>query len=365
MKVNKAAGPDNISGKLIKTCHLQLCSVFHVLFQLCVELGGIPLQWKTAEIVPIPKKPNPVLRKDYRPIALTSLLMKSFERIVQKYMLPQFEHLLTRCNLLIKLTSVENATLSMLNFILEHLQRRGSYARMLFADISSAFNTIQPHLMIRKHIDLGVGKQFVMLVHSFLTNRSEYVNVSGVCSSYVSTSTRAPQGCVLSPFVYTMYTNSCRSAYSNNHYFKYANDTGLVGLLSDDETDYRSDIDHFVSWCVANCLELNVIKTKELVVDFRSGVQHPPPVNINGQHIEIVHSYKYLGTPIDDKMRCDDNTMNLYKKRQQRLYFSTQLNALHIDINILFVFHDSVVKRVMTFGLVSWWGNLSVKNREN
>ena len=101
-----------------------------------------------------------------------------------------------------------------------------------------------------------------MLVHSFLTNRSQYVNVSGVCSSHVSISTGAPQGCVLSPFLYTMYTNSCRSAYSHNHYFKYADDTALVGLLSDDETDYRSDIDHFVSWCVANCLELNVVKTK-------------------------------------------------------------------------------------------------------
>ena len=150
----------------------------------------------------------------------------------------------------------------MLNVILEYLERRGSYARILFVDFSAAFNTIQPHLMIRKRIDLGVGKQFVMLVHSFLTNRSQYVNVSGVCSSRVSISAGAPQGCVLSPFLYTLYTNSCKSAYSNNHYFKYADDTALVGLLSDDETDYRNDIDHFVSWCVANCLELNVVKTK-------------------------------------------------------------------------------------------------------
>ena len=85
----------------------------------------------------------------------------------------------------------------MLNVIFEHLERRGSYGRILFVDFSSAFNTIQPHLIIRKLIDLGVGKQFVMLVHSFLTNRSQYVNVSGVCSSHVPISTRAPQGCVL------------------------------------------------------------------------------------------------------------------------------------------------------------------------
>ena len=113
---------------------------------------------------------------------------------------------------------------------------------------------------------------------------------------------------------------------------------------------------------MANSLELNVVKTKELVIDFRSGVHHPTSVNINGQHIEIVHSYKYLGTTIDDKLTWDDNTMNLYKKVQQRLYFLRKLNALHIDRNVLFVFHDSFVKSVMTFGLVCWWGNLSDKN---
>ena len=86
-------------------------------------------------------------------------------------------------------------------------------------------------------------------------------------------------------FLYTLYTNSCRSAYSNNHYFKYADDTALVGLLSDDETDYRSYIGNFMSLCMANCFELNVVRSKELVTDFRSGVHHPIPVNINGQRI--------------------------------------------------------------------------------
>ena len=85
------------------------------------------------------------------PIALTSLLMKSFERIVLKYMLPQVEHLLDPLQFAYRTKrSVEDATLSMLNVILEHLERRGSYARILFVDFSSAFNTIQPHLMIRK-----------------------------------------------------------------------------------------------------------------------------------------------------------------------------------------------------------------------
>ena len=335
-----------------------------MLFQLCVELNEVPVQWKTAEIIPVPKKRSPTSLNDYRPIALTSLLMKSFERILLKYMLPQIEHLLDPLQFAYRSKrSVEDATLSMLNVIYDHLDRPGSYARILFVDFSSAFNTIQPHLMIRKLIDLGVSKPFIKIVHSFLTNRSQYVNVKGHCSPRVSISTGAPQGCVLSPFLYALYTNSCRSTYTGCHCFKYADDTALVGLITNDEADYISSVDHFTTWCSDNCLEINVSKTKEMIIDFRSGVHHPNPVNVMGQNIEIVHSYKYLGTIIDDKLRWDENTTNLYKKGQQRLYFLRKLNALHVDRNILSLFHDSFVKSVMTFGLICWWGNLSVKNR--
>ena len=143
--------------------------------------------------------------------------------------------------------------------------------------------------MIRKLIDLGVSKPFIKIVHSFLTNRSQYVNVKGHCSPHVSISTGAPQGCVLSPFLYALYTNSCRSTYTGCHYFKYADDTALVGLITNDEADYISSVDHFTTWCSDNCLEMNVSKTKEMIIDFRSGVHHPNPVNVMGQNIEIVH----------------------------------------------------------------------------
>ena len=130
------------------------------------------------------------------------------------------------------------------------------------------------------------------------------MNVSDLCSPRVSISTGAPHGCVLSPFLYTMYTNSYRRAYSNSHCFKYGDDTGFVGLLSNDETDYRRDVDHIVSWCVAICLELSVIKTKEIVTYFRSGVHHPNSLNINGQNIVCVLIHVWVQqamTTSDDK----------------------------------------------------------------
>ena len=79
-----------------------------------------------------------------------------------------------------------------------------------------------------------------MHVNSFLINRSRHVTVSDHCSARVSVSNGTRQGCVLSPFVYTVYTNSYRRVYySISHCFKYADDTALVRLLSNDEIDYR------------------------------------------------------------------------------------------------------------------------------
>ena len=136
----------------------------------------------------------------------------------------------------------------------------------------------------------------------------------------------------------------------------------LVGLLSNDETGYKSDIDHFVSWYVFNRLDLNVIKTKEIGIYINIMGYIIPYLHLkfSGQNIDIIHSHKYLDTT-DDKLRWDDNTMNLYKKGQQILYFLRKRKALHIDKHMLLVFHRSFVNLVLIFSLICYLGNLSVK----
>ncbi len=84
-KVNlkKAAGPDSICGHTLHHCANQLSGVFTRLFQLCVDLGQIPATWKTATIIPIPKSKNTNELSEFRPVALTSLVMKNLEKILK------------------------------------------------------------------------------------------------------------------------------------------------------------------------------------------------------------------------------------------------------------------------------------------
>lgn len=74
----KAAGPDGLSSRVLKTCVTQLSEVLQHIFNLRLE--RVPVLWKTSCLVPVPKKTHP--SNDYRQVALTSHLMKSLERLV-------------------------------------------------------------------------------------------------------------------------------------------------------------------------------------------------------------------------------------------------------------------------------------------
>ncbi|KAK3563906.1 hypothetical protein QTP86_004858 [Hemibagrus guttatus] len=88
-------------------------------------------------------------------------------------------------------------------------------------------------------------------------------------SASLTLSTGAPQGCVLSPLLYSLYTYDCVATTNSTTVIKFADDTVVVGLISDNnETAYLEEIRNLENWCQSNNLLLNVSKTKELIVDF-------------------------------------------------------------------------------------------------
>lgn len=89
LKQGKAAGPDGISPRLLKSCSTQRCEIFAHLFNLSLQLQRIPTLWKISCLVPVPKKKHPTGPEDYRPIALTSHIMKIFERLVLSHIRPK------------------------------------------------------------------------------------------------------------------------------------------------------------------------------------------------------------------------------------------------------------------------------------
>jgi hypothetical protein len=116
-------------------------------------------------------------------------------------------------------------------------------------------------------------------------------------------------------------------------------------------------------WCKNNYLDFNVKKTKEMVIDLRRNPTAVPDLFIDGEKVERVTEYKYLGTHIDDKLNFNANTKAIHKKCQSRVYCLQKLRSLQVNQNILASFYKCFIESVLTFGFVCWFGGLSVKNR--
>ncbi len=164
-----------------------------------------------------------------------------------------------------------------LHYILQHLDKSGTYVRILFVDFSSAFNTIIPTLLQTKLTQLSVPSSICQWITSFLTDRQQLVRLGKVMSYSRSTNTGAPQGCVLSPLLFSLYSNDCASKDPSVKLLKFADDTTLIGLIQDgEESAYRQEVKELAVWCSLNNLELNTLKTVEMIVGFR---RNPPALS--------------------------------------------------------------------------------------
>ena len=127
----KASGPDKIPATIIKSCAAELSAVMCDIFNRCLDTGYIPKLWRSAEVVPVPKKRQPMVLNDYRPIALTSILMKCFEHIIEsrltKYLSLDESQFAYKSN-----RSTTDACLSLDHVLRSHLDKPKCYARVLF-----------------------------------------------------------------------------------------------------------------------------------------------------------------------------------------------------------------------------------------
>ncbi|KAK3557870.1 hypothetical protein QTP86_003271 [Hemibagrus guttatus] len=166
-----------------------------------------------------------------------------------------------------------------LHFILQHLDKSGTYVRLLFVDFSLAFNTIIPTLLQTKLTQLSVPSSICQWITNFLTDRQQLVKLGKFMSNSCTTSTGAPQGCVLSPLLFSLYTNDCTST-----------DPSVT------------------------------LKTVEVMVDFRKRTPlHSPPLTIMNSTVPTMESFRFLGTTISQDLKWDTHIAPLSKRPNEEL----------------------------------------------
>ena len=133
VNVRKATGPDSITGKLLKMCASELCDVYCKIFNWSLNECCVPSAWINSLICPVPKNKSPSTLNDFRPIALTSVVMKCFEKIVLRQLLHFTRQRLDPLHFAYKPSrSIDDAILTLLHNAFIRLDKPGSFVRILF-----------------------------------------------------------------------------------------------------------------------------------------------------------------------------------------------------------------------------------------
>ena len=178
--------------------------------------------------------------------------MKVFERLVLKSLKAAIDHQLDPHQFAYRANrSVDDAVARALHHILQHLETSGTYPRGLFVDFSSAFNTIIPRKLFNKLIHMGVERSRCVWILDFLQDRPQSVRIGKQTSREIPVNVGAPQGCVLSPLLFSLFTNDSVSSEPSVVMIKFSDDTTLEGLIhNSDESAYRGEVERLAGWLV-------------------------------------------------------------------------------------------------------------------
>ncbi|KAK3510744.1 hypothetical protein QTP70_021333 [Hemibagrus guttatus] len=167
---------------------------------------------------------------------------------------------------------------------------------LILLDLSAAFDTVNHKTLLSTLRSLGICGTAWEWFASYLDGRSY-------------------QGCILPPLLFSLYTNDCTSTHPSVKLLKFADDTTVIDLIQDgDESAYRQEVEQLAAWCSLNNLELNTLKTVEMIMDFRMNTPALPPLTIMNSTVPTVESFRFLGTTISQDLKWDTDIDSIIKK---------------------------------------------------
>ena len=196
---NKASSPDEIHGKILKNCAVSLAYPLSLMFKLSYNLGSLPREWKLANVVPVHKKGSKNNIENYRPISLTSLVMKTFEKIIKQEILLKTSHLLDERQH--GFLNKKSCTINMIGFTDNIVKSINDCHTMstdvIYFDFAKAFDSVNHDIILHKlKYIFGIYGRFLKFLKNYLC-----VLIHGIKSSLSPVHSGVPQGSIIGPIL--------------------------------------------------------------------------------------------------------------------------------------------------------------------
>ena len=229
---SKTCSLDPFPTSLTKLLLPELLPLITKIINLSLCDGIVPNSFKEALVIPLLKKSNLDCNelRNFRPVSNLPFLSKVLERAVLHQLLTHLNHnnLLETFQSAYRVDhSTETAVLSVVNDLLLQCDSH-NVSIMALLDLSAAFDTIDHNILIeRLEKTYGLGGSVLQWFKSYLDNRSQFVNIDSIKSSISKIECGVPQGSVLGPILFSLYTQPLSEVISKNDckFHKFADDT--------------------------------------------------------------------------------------------------------------------------------------------
>lgn len=336
LKTKKSPGPDHIHPEFIKNlgkiAKQQLLKLYNLSWKT-----NVPAEWRKAIIVPLLKKDKIASEiKNYRPIALTSIIVKVMERMISNRLnwFLESQNLISPCQAGFRELHSTNEQVLLLSQEIKNSFNRKEDTVAIFIDFQSAYDSICRTKLLKKVKEIGIqGPMFSWLCH-FLTQRFIATRYGKNISKYKQVHCGLPQGAVLSTTLFNIFINDLPQKIQ---------ESGVkCALFADDlvmwtskpknktiqlEKTMQQSLTNLQKWTKENLMTVNTTKSNYQIFSLR---KNPLKIKLNfeGQQLSETKEAKYLGVIFDTKLTWTKQIENVIQRAERRLSLLKRLAGM-------------------------------------
>ena len=267
LNVNKATGHDGLAARFLKDGAPEICSPLTYIINLSFETSTVISDTKVPKVVPLFKKGDKANEGNYRPVSILPIVSKIYERLAynQLYKYLQDNNLIYEYQSGFRNGYSTDSAIINLTDTIRHNTDKGYMTGLILLDLQKAFDTVNHEILCHKLTAIGLGKNSVDWFKSYLSNRSQFVELDGIRSSEQSITCGVPQGSILGPLLFLLHVKNMISVIDGScKLYLYADDSilSVVGKKVDEiEMALSRNMESVRIWLLRNKLSLHLGKT--------------------------------------------------------------------------------------------------------
>ena len=354
--------PDQTCPKIYKLGAESLSLILPTLINDCFDAGHFPSPLKIGKVIPIFKGDDEVEMGNRRPITITSCTSKLIEKLVKK----RLQSFLKKHNILSDFQfgyrsqhSTTHAILNICDNILTKFDNK-MHTVSLFLDLSKGFDCVNHDILLKKLYHYGIRGIAWNFFKSYLTDRQQFTHVNGISSDFLTVLCGVPQGSVLGPLLFLLYTNDLQNA-SNFSINLFADDTCLS--LSDKnlhtlQRNCNTEANLVDEWFKANRLTTNSKKASKFILSnynprLSNTIINSFRIRMGDVILEKVKSIKYLGVMLDEKITWNNQIEYLSGKLSRNAGIFSKLRY-YLNNKVLLQMYHALFNSHLQYAILCW-----------